>query len=102
MANDNTFVDPTNGHLWVAIMPRLLTVFEYFADRSTEVPSQIVHIAIDENASSPFESYQVEELFATTGDIISATTVGVYSDGQLLIGTIGKDMLYCEVPYLMY
>ncbi len=102
VAIDNTFVDPTNGHLWVAVMPKPLTILKYFTDRSTEVAGQILHIAIDEQASSPFESFRVEEVFATAGDLISATTVGLYSDGKLLIGTIGKDMLYCEVPHLIY
>ena len=99
---DNIFVDPENGHLWIAMMPKVLDVGDYFTDHTKEVASQILHVAIDENASSPFFAYQMEEVFATKGDIISATTIGMYHDGKLLIGTIGKDMLYCDVPYLMY
>ena len=101
-ANDNIFVDPANGDLWVAIMPKPLTVLDYFGNHSIEVPSKILHIVIDEQASSPFERHQIEEVFATAGDIVSATTVAVYQEGKLLIGTIGKDMLYCNVTYLLY
>ena len=101
-AIDNIFVDPTNGHLWVAILAKPLSVAEYFVNHSTPVASRILHVSIDESATMPFTGSKVEEVFSSDGEDFGATTIGLYHDGKLLVGTIAKDMMYCEVPTLMY
>ena len=32
VAIDNIFVDPTNGHLWIGILPRPLDTTKYLAE----------------------------------------------------------------------
>ena len=32
VANDNIFVDPTNGHLWITIITRPLATTKYFGE----------------------------------------------------------------------
>ena len=73
----------------------------YNLNNSTLISGRIVHIVIDEGSELPFNGYQVEEVFATTGHNVRATTIGLYHK-KLLVGSISSDMMYCEVPLLLY
>ena len=95
---DNIFIDPTNGHMWVAAFPRPLNVLKYMADRSHPVEGRVLHIALSEEKDTPF-SYKhskIEEVFETDGKEFGAVTIGVYSNNKLLLGTIGLDFMYCS------
>ena len=104
IANDNLFVDPNTGHIWVAILAHPLKFESYKEDHSFPLPSKCLHISIDQMAGLPFSNYSVEEVFSTTGEdgIVGGVTVCVYAEGRLLVGTVFKDMMMCDAPYLMY
>ena len=106
IANDNIFVDPTTGHLWVGIIVDSLKVTDYIKDRTTPVASKCLHISIDPTSELPFNQSLVEEVFSTTGEfekgLVGAVTGCVYVEGRLLISTIARDMMMCEAPYIMY
>ena len=102
MANDNTFVSPVNDHLWVAVMPKPYKFRQHMVDRSIPIAGRVIHVTVDANAPLPFNSSKVEEVFSTTGEGFSANSIAVYHDGKLLIGTVCNQMMYCEVPFLMY
>ena len=61
-------------------------------------------MAIDQKKELPFENYLIEEVFSSTGKdgVVGAVTGCVYSEGRLVLGTIAKDMMLCDVPYVMY
>ena len=100
--NDNIFVSPVDGHLWVAHFVNGLQFFKYVTNHSEPMPGRVLHIAVDQNSDEPFTDCQIEEVVSTTGERINAVTTGLYHRGKLLLGTIRKDMMLCEVPYLMY
>ena len=98
---DNVVVDD-RGHLWLGILAQPLVFSKYQKDHSVHVSSRILHVTVNEESALPFTNSQVEEVFASKGDIISATSVGAYHNGKLLVGTVMKDMLLCEVDFLLY
>ena len=98
-------VSPVNGHLWVAIITKPLDVEknELNPNHDDPVAGRILHVAIDENAMLPFTDYKMEEVFSTDGtDGIGPLTVGLYHENRLLVGTIQKNMMLCNVEYLKY
>ena len=96
------FVSPVNGHLWIAFFTNSLQFFEYIHNHSKPMSGRVVHVAIDQTSELPFTDYKIEEVFATSGEKINAVTMGLYHRGKLLLGTIRKDMMICDVPYLTY
>lgn len=99
---DNVFVSPENGHLWVAHFINGLQFFDYIHNHSMPSPGRILHVAVDEKSKLPFDSVKIEDVLTTSGERISAVSMGLYFRGKLLVGTVRKDMLICDVPYLMY
>ena len=104
IANDNIFVDPKTGHLWVGIIAQPLEMKHYFYNRSHPVGSRILHISIDPQADLPFDKYFVEEVFSSTGEgeNIAAVTGCVYSQGKLVVGSVRTSMLLCDAPYYIH
>lgn len=95
---DNIFIDPTDGHMWVAVFPRPLNVLRYITNRSHPVEGRVLHISLSEEKEAPF-SYtrsKIEEIFQTDGREFGAVTISVYSGNKLLLGTIGLDMMFCD------
>ena len=100
---DNIFVSPESGHLWVAYSIDILGFFEYVHNHSYPMPGRVVHLAIDQNSDQPFTDCKIEEVVSNSGEnMINAITMGLYHRGKLLLGTIRKDMMMCDVPRLMY
>jgi hypothetical protein len=95
---DNIFIDPTNGHMWVAVFPRPLNVLWYMADRSVPVEGRLLHIALSEEEDAPFSPRysKIEEVFETDGTEFGAVTIGVYSNNKLLLGTVGLNFMFCD------
>ena len=64
----------------------------------------MVHIVVDETADDPFAGAKLEEVFATSGEEgeLKATTIGVYHNHTLVVGTIMDNLMVCEAPYLIY
>ena len=99
---DNIFVSPTNGHLWLSVFPTPLQFSSYALDHSNPMASITLHVTIDEDRDLPFSSYEIEEVFSTTGHDMRGISISVYHRKKLLLGSIFTDMMYCEVPFLMY
>ena len=91
-----------DGHLWVAQHINILKLIKYIRNHSIPVPGRVVHVAIDQYSDEPFTDCKIEEVVSNSGVRISAVTTGLYHRGRLLLGTVRKDMMLCEVPYLMY
>ena len=70
----------------------------------TSVPcgGRVLHVAIDETAERPFDDYQVEEVFSTSGKMIGGTSGTLYHNKKLLVGTIRTGLMVCDAPYLIY
>ena len=103
-AVDNIYIDPTNGHMWVAVFPQILNVATYLHDRSHPVKGRILHITLSELEEEPFSysNSQVEEVFETSGSEFGAMTIGVYCNRKLLIGTIASDLMLCDGVHTLY
>lgn len=104
MAPDNINVIPETGNLLVGVLVHCLKVADYFKNQTVPVPSRCLHISIDQKAELPFDNHLVEEVFATTGEdgVVGAVTGCVYVKGKLVVGTIAKDMMVCDAPYLVH
>ncbi len=63
-----------------------------------------MHVKYDQNDELPFNNYTVEEIFSTTGEdgVVGAVTGCIYANKKLIVGTVGRDMMVCDAPYLMY
>ena len=95
---DNIFIDPTNGHMWLATFPRPYNVEIYLRNRSHPVEGRVFHVSLLEDKEAPF-SYdysRVEEVFETDGREFGAVTIGVYCKNKLLLGTIGLNLMFCN------
>ena len=99
---DNIFVSPTNGHLWVSVIAKPLQFKPYVYNHSSPMASRVIHISVDETKELPFSNRQMEEVFASTGHDMRAISISVYHKKKLLLGSICTDLMYCEVPLLMY
>lgn len=95
---DNIFIDPTNGHMWLAVFPRPFNIFPYIMDRSYPVENRVLHISLFEEEDAPFSHSRskTEEIFATDGTEFGAVSVGVYSNNKLLLGTVGLNFMFCD------
>ena len=103
-ANDNIFVDPTNGHLWVGILVNSLQVSRHFHNRQVPIKSKILHIKVDQRAELPFDNVSIEEVFSSNAEdgVVGAVTGCVHFQGRLVVGTIMGDMMLCDAPYIRY
>ena len=95
-------MSPENGHLWVAHFTNNLAFFKYIYNHTEPFPGRVLHIAIDQKSDEPFTDCKIEEVLSTSGVKINAVTIGLYHRGKLLLGTVRKDMMMCDVTYLMY
>lgn len=59
-------------------------------------------MTVDEESSLPFSESKIEEVFASNGEEIRATSMAVYYNHTLVIGSIHTELTVCEVCYLMY
>jgi len=80
------------GNLWLGAHPRLLDFVAHAKDSEKDSPSQV--LKIDFNANQP----QVSEVYLSTGNDISASTVAAVSGKTLLIGSVFEDrILKCKL-----
>ena len=77
---------------------------EYFKYRRMAVPGRCLHLRLDQKAERPFDNVFIEEVFSSTGEdgMVGAVTGCVHANGKLVVGTVAKDMMVCDAPYLMY
>lgn len=100
IGNNNIFVSPENVPLWVAHLINGLEFYKYMHNHSVPLPGRVLHVAINQNSEKPFTNCNVEAVVSTSGVKIKAVTIGLYHRGRLLLGTVRKDMMTCDVPYL--
>ena len=65
-------------------------------------PGAILYMTVDENSSLPFSESKIEEVFASDGEKVSTTSIAVYYNNTLVIGSIHTEITVYEVRYLMY
>lgn len=88
---DNLEWDET-GNLWVGAHPKLLDFVAHAKDETKRSPSQVLKINVE--ATPP----TISEVYLSTGDDISGSTVGAVSGKQLLIGSVFEDrLLRCQL-----
>ena len=56
---------------------------------------QVLHVKWEDNNVQ--RKYVLSEVFADTGELISASSIPAYYKGGLLIGTVVDKLAYCEV-----
>ena len=76
---DNIDVD-TEGRLWVAAHPKLLTFVRHASDPTVLSPSQVLRV-------DP-KSRNVDEVYLELGSAMSGSSVAAFHDGRMLIGTV--------------
>ena len=101
---DNIVVDPKTGDLWIGQLAEPLKISGYFKDRNVAVASRCLHVHLNQGAELPFDNSTIEAVLSSSGsgEIIGTTSVCVYTEGRLLAGSVGHDIMMCETPYLMY
>ena len=96
-------MDPKTGNLIIGILvqPLKLKSSKFGVNA---VPSRCIHVKLDQNATLPFDNHFKEELFSSTGEdgVVGSVTGCVHVKGKLVVGTIERDMMLCDAPYLMY
>lgn len=86
---DNIDVDE-QGNLWIGSHPKMLTFVSHAGDAAKLSPSQIFKLSPTANKGV----YDVEEVFLSNGDDISASSIGVTYDGDLFIGAVFDKKVY--------
>ncbi|KAL4235930.1 Serum paraoxonase/arylesterase 2 [Mactra antiquata] len=93
---DNIEVDPDTGDLFIGCHPVLYRVFSFiFNVFDYPLPSQVLRYKMEDNFIS-----EIEEIYADDGSELYGSTVGTYAMGKLVIGTVMRQTLVCDVNYL--
>ena len=88
-APDNLTVD-SNGDVWVAALPKPLSVPAHGANPKAKAPSEIIRIS---------EGGEAETVYRDDGSELSASTAAARTGGKLLIGALyDEKFLICDLP----
>ena len=89
---DNIDVD-AEGNLWIGAHPKLLTFVRYADDPKRIAPCQIIKVE-----AGPDHGFKVEEVYLKDGRDLSGSSVGVFYQGKLFIGSVFDDkFLICDL-----
>ena len=105
IALDNIVTDPSTDDLWIAVSVHPLKISEYFKDRTVPMPALCLHVHLNTMPEElPFTNYSIEEVLSSTGEdgVVGTISVCMYSQGRLVVGSVGHDMMLCNAPYLMH
>ncbi|EYC25306.1 hypothetical protein Y032_0012g1814 [Ancylostoma ceylanicum] len=94
-AADNFYVD-NDGAIWIGAHPVLHEALRHLTDcddLSKYSPSQVIRIKF----SKDFKSWEFTEPFMDDGRLISAASVAVRLKNQLLIGSICRQVVHCDI-----
>ncbi|GMR52470.1 hypothetical protein PMAYCL1PPCAC_22665, partial [Pristionchus mayeri] len=96
-ACDNLFVD-TDGSVYAGCHPVLFEAVKSIGDCEGKAtsPSQALHIKF----SKDYKTASVSEPYANDGSEVSGSTTAVVHGNQMLIGTVCKGLLHCEISDL--
>ena len=75
---DNIELD-NDGGLWIGSHPKLLTFIDHAENPDAVSPSQVLRLSMDEN-----RSYIVQEIYLSTGEDLSGSSVAAVYDNTLL------------------
>ncbi len=94
----NTFLDnvtaDADDHLWIGAHPRLTDFLHHGTDRTVIAPAQIFKVTPVRNARS-----RVEEVYLNGGEQISAASVALKHNRQLVLGPVfDSKLLVCDAP----
>ncbi|XP_014671113.1 PREDICTED: serum paraoxonase/arylesterase 2-like [Priapulus caudatus] len=95
-APDNLFVDDASGDVYIGCHPvgYKLLLWDCDPDNHT-APSQVLRLRMKEG-----KVQSISEVYADDGTNLIGSTVAVYRDNGLLIGTLRDKLMYCNVQYL--
>ncbi len=89
---DNLHVD-TEGKIWAACHPKLLTFIRHSKNPSLLSPSQVMVISFNGQ-----DDYSIREVFIDTGKLLSGSTVAVPFGDSFLVGAVFDDhVLRCVI-----
>ncbi|VDO94580.1 unnamed protein product [Heligmosomoides polygyrus] len=92
---DNFCLDK-DGAVWIAAHPVLkdaLASLSDFDDPTATAPSQVLKLVF----SKDFKKWEITEPFADDGRFISASSVAAPYGNQLLIGSVCRELVHCDV-----
>lgn len=90
---DNVTVD-ADDHLWIGAHPRLTDFLRHSTDMAVTAPAQIFKVTPIRNAKS-----RVEEVYLNAGEQISAASVALKHNRQLVLGPVfDSKLLVCDAP----
>lgn len=90
---DNIFVSK-NGDLTLGCHPKMLDIFAYLFNPTLKAPSQVLRIKT--NNGMPVK---VTEVFSDDGSTISASTISVFHENNLLIGSVASELVLCNINH---
>ena len=89
---DNIELD-NNGSLWIGSHPKLLTFVDHAKNAGALSPSQVLRLSMGENGS-----FSTQEIYLSTGEDLSGSSVAAVYDNTLLIGAVFDDhFLMCSL-----
>lgn len=102
---DNLFFHPDTGDLWTGCHPRIIDTIEHlYHNISHKSGSLVLRIQLGpENLSGhgvPFPDYEIDQIYGNDGRQLKGSSVAVYYEGNMLVGTVVDNLLYCEVRSL--
>ncbi len=90
---DNVTVD-SDDHLWIGAHPRLTDFLRHGTDQTVMAPAQIFRVTPIRHAKT-----RVEEVYLNAGDQISAASVALKFNRQLVLGPVfDSRLLVCDAP----
>jgi arylesterase/paraoxonase len=100
---DNMFIEPNTGDIWLGCHPRLIDTAKYSETNcSHKAGSQVLRLKLGAERTDgvPFPDYDIDQVFINDGSLLKGSSVAVYYDGKMLVGSPLDKLLYCEVKSL--
>ncbi|XP_060580723.1 serum paraoxonase/arylesterase 2-like [Ruditapes philippinarum] len=91
---DNIEVDE-KGDLWIGCHPTTWMIVDFLNIFGVTPPSQVIRVKIRDSLVD-----DVEEIYMDDGTECSGSTVASYQKDKLIIGTVYKQTVVCNVKYL--
>ncbi|KAK6731938.1 hypothetical protein RB195_008034 [Necator americanus] len=92
---DNLYMDKY-GAVWTGAHPIMKELFGHVSnceDLSKYAPSQVLRIKFSED----FKTWEITEPFMDDGRLISASSIAVPFKNQLLIGSVCRQLVHCDI-----
>jgi len=93
---DNPFIDPKTADIWIGCHPIVHQLFAHEDDtkKTASSSSQVLRIRMKDE----HKSWVISEPYANDGTTIRGSSSAIYSDKQMLVGTVFHKLLHCDVP----